>query len=77
MIWQKGNTFYATNGSVKKNEVYTIVGESTGKGATKWLKLKSGAGYIANDYIKSINKEIIRWTQNQYGICCPVFRLVQ
>lgn len=47
-------TNYATNGSVKKNEVYTIVGESTGKGATKWLKLKSGAGYIASDYTKKI-----------------------
>lgn len=47
-------TNYATNGSVKKNEVYTIVGESTGKGATKWLKLKSGAGYIASDYTKKV-----------------------
>ena len=47
-------TNYATNGSVKKNEVYTIVGESTGKGATKWLRLKSGAGFIASDYAKRI-----------------------
>jgi len=30
--------------------VYTIVEESTGKGATKWGKLKSGAGWISLDY---------------------------
>lgn len=32
--------------------VYTIVGESEGKGATKWGKLKSGAGWISLDYAK-------------------------
>lgn len=47
-------TNYSTNGSVKKNEIYTIIGESTGKGATKWLKLKSGAGYIASDFTAKI-----------------------
>lgn len=30
--------------------IYTIVAESTGKGATKWGKLKSGAGWISLDY---------------------------
>lgn len=30
--------------------VYTIVAESTGKGATKWGKLKSGAGWISLDF---------------------------
>lgn len=39
-----------TNGSIKDKGVYTIVGESTGAGATKWGKLKSGAGWISLDY---------------------------
>lgn len=30
--------------------VYTIVNEATGKGATKWGKLKSGIGWISLDY---------------------------
>ena len=34
--------------------IYTIVGESTGKGATKWGKLKSGAGWISLDYTKKL-----------------------
>lgn len=32
--------------------VYTIVAESDGKGATKWGKLKSGVGWIALDFVK-------------------------
>ena len=31
--------------TVKKGQVYTIVGETNG-----WLKLKSGAGYISSAY---------------------------
>lgn len=38
--------------TVKKGEVYTIVEEASGKGANKWGKLKSGAGWIALDYTK-------------------------
>lgn len=34
--------------------VYTIVAESTGKGATKWGKLKSGVGWISLDYATKI-----------------------
>ena len=34
--------------------VYTIVEESDGKGATKWGKLKSGAGWISLDYVKRV-----------------------
>ena len=30
--------------------IYTIVAESSGKGATKWGKLKSGAGWISLDF---------------------------
>ena len=33
---------------------YTIVEESDGKGATKWGKLKSGAGWISLDFVKKI-----------------------
>lgn len=31
--------------------VYTIVEEADGKGATKWGRLKSGAGWISLDYV--------------------------
>ena len=42
-------TNYGKNGFIKPG-VYTIVAESTGTGATKWGKLKSGAGWISLDY---------------------------
>lgn len=45
-------TNYGTNGSIKNGGVYTIVAESNGQGATKWGKLKSGAGWISLDYVK-------------------------
>lgn len=45
-------TNYGTNGSIKDRGVYTIVAESDGQGASKWGKLKSGAGWIALDYTK-------------------------
>jgi len=41
-------------GSIKDNGVYTIVEEKVGKGATKWGKLKSGAGWISLDYVKKL-----------------------
>ena len=34
--------------------VYTIVEEADGPGATKWGKLKSGAGWISLDYVKKL-----------------------
>lgn len=34
--------------------VFTIVAEADGEGATKWGKLKSGAGWISLDYVKRI-----------------------
>lgn len=43
-------TNYGTNGSIKDKGVYTIVAESDGQGATKWGKLKSGAGWISLDF---------------------------
>ena len=47
-------TNYGTNGSIKGGGVYTIVAESSGTGATKWGKLKSGAGWISLDYASKI-----------------------
>lgn len=37
-----------------KPGVYTIIEESTGTGAKKWGKLKSGAGWIALDYTTKV-----------------------
>lgn len=41
-------------GCIRDKGSYTIVAESKGKGATKWGKLKSGAGWISLDYTKKI-----------------------
>lgn len=46
-------TNYGKNGFIPVG-VYTIVAESDGAGATKWGKLKSGAGWISLDYAKKI-----------------------
>ena len=43
-------TNFGTNGSIKDKGVYTIVEESAGQGATKWGKLKSGAGWIELEF---------------------------
>lgn len=45
-------TNYGTAGQIRDRGVYTIVAESTGTGASKWGKLKSGAGWISLDYVK-------------------------
>ena len=42
-------TNYVATGYIQPG-IYTIVAESTGKGAAKWGKLKSGAGWISLDY---------------------------
>lgn len=42
-------TNYGTKGTIKPG-VYTIVAEASGTGASKWGKLKSGAGWISLDY---------------------------
>ena len=46
-------TNYPSKGFIRPG-VYTIVDEATGKGATKWGKLKSGAGWISLDFAKKI-----------------------
>ena len=47
-------TNYKTNGCIRNKGVYNIVDEADGKGAKKWGKLKSGAGWIALDYCKKL-----------------------
>lgn len=44
-------TNYGSKGFIKPG-VYTIVAEASGTGASKWGKLKSGAGWISLDYVK-------------------------
>ena len=46
-------TNYNPAGTIKPG-VYTIASEATGQGASKWGKLKSGAGWIALDYAKKV-----------------------
>ena len=53
-IRKGAGTNYSITGTITDKGIYTIVGEATGEGATKWLKLKSGAGYIASDYTKKV-----------------------
>ncbi len=48
------STNTAKVGSITDKGVYTIVEEKTGVGATKWGKLKSGAGWISLDFVKKI-----------------------
>lgn len=50
MIRKGAGTNYPAVGKIADRGVYTIVAESTGTGAAKWGKLKSGAGWIALDY---------------------------
>jgi uncharacterized protein YgiM (DUF1202 family) len=43
-------TNHAVTGSITDKGTYTIVEESSGTGASKWGRLKSGAGWIALDH---------------------------
>lgn len=53
-IRKGAGTNYGTNGAIKDKGIYTIVAEASGTGATKWGKLKSGAGWISLDYCKKV-----------------------
>lgn len=53
-IRKGAGTNYGTNGAIRDKGIYTIVAESSGTGATKWGKLKSGAGWISLDYCKKV-----------------------
>lgn len=52
-IRKGAGTNYSANGFIRPG-VYTIVAESSGQGATKWGKLKSGAGWISLNYAKKL-----------------------
>ena len=41
-------------GEVHRGDAYTIVQESTGPGASKWGKLKSGAGWVSLDWTERV-----------------------
>lgn len=43
-------------GTIKDRGAYTIVAEEDGLGASRWGKLKSGAGWISLDYCKFVRK---------------------
>lgn len=45
---------YNISDTIRDEGVYTIVAEGYGKGANKWGRLKSGAGWISLDYVKKI-----------------------
>ena len=47
-------TNYGVAGQIKGKGIYTIVAEAVGHGATKWGKLKSGAGWISLDYVTKL-----------------------
>lgn len=47
-------TNYESTGKYTGKGVFTIVAESSGTGATKWGKLKSGAGWISLDYAEKV-----------------------
>lgn len=52
-IYAGAGTNYEKKGVINKG-VYTIVEEADGEGAKKWGKLKSGAGWIALDYVEKV-----------------------
>ncbi len=53
-IRKGAGTNYPVVGCIRDQGIYTIVGEENGAGATKWGKLKSGAGWISLDYVQKM-----------------------
>ena len=51
-IRENAGTEYKITGQIKDHGTYTIVAEKDGTGASKWGKLKSGAGWISLDYVE-------------------------
>lgn len=47
-------TDYAVSGVIRDKGTHTVVEESTGKGAEKWGRLKSGAGWISLRNVKKL-----------------------
>lgn len=54
-IREKAGTDSKVVGQITDYGTYTIVAESDGKGASKWGKLKSGAGWISLDYVDKVS----------------------
>lgn len=53
-IRKGAGTNYGVAGAINDRGTYTIVDEANGTGASKWGKLKSGAGWISLDYCKKV-----------------------
>lgn len=53
-IREGAGTNYKVNGVIRDKGTYTIIAESSGSGANKWGKLKSGIGWISLDYCKKV-----------------------
>lgn len=53
-IRKGAGTDTAKVGAITDCGVYTIIAEQQGSGASKWGKLKSGAGWISLDYVKKL-----------------------
>lgn len=53
-IRENAGTEYKITGQIKDHGTYTIVAEKDGTGASKWGKLKSGAGWISLDYVERV-----------------------
>lgn len=52
-------------GQIKDHGTYTIVAEKDGTGASKWGKLKSGAGWISLDYTERITSGTAKQEDNE------------
>ena len=53
-VREKPNTNSKILTVIRDKGIYDIIAESNGIGATKWGKLKSGAGWISLDYVKKV-----------------------
>lgn len=53
-------TEYEITGQIEDHGVYTIVAEKDGTGASKWGKLKSGAGWISLDYVEKQTSGVVK-----------------
>lgn len=63
-IREKAGTDSKITGQIKDHGTYTIVAESDGQGASKWGKLKSGAGWISLDYVEKVSSGSVPQTDS-------------
>lgn len=59
-IREDAGTNYKITGQIKDHGTYTIVAEKNGQGASKWGKLKSGAGWISLDYVEKVTSGTVK-----------------